>query len=393
MSTSDNPELEAAKDYRAQQQKRFKTDENYRLRLEPDQLDAAVEFIKRQFPDTALPNLRQNILDKMVAQVAPEDDPLTHISLESEAREIEKVISGLGLSLRSGVTVGILHGDHLEAMQMPVMTTQASVIMMTRHLTTLIYRLAKLFARTVIMGPTHDGIIQMNWEAKPVMKSLMADIELRRDWGMFFLDYCRNPKTPDIGHPIKISGDHQIHLIGDIDEAMTWFVLAHEYSHHVLEHSWGGIAQAGGEASSISQTKETEADTLGTVICMLLGQNNPRGLNHCAETNVGAVLILSVLDFIKRGYQIMLTGDEEGFRKEQKHPPLADRLNTIANVTRQFIERHCSGDQEGLDAYLKQQTDVAELIDAIWKDNRSFLLHAYKIGERGVADQQDWLPI
>lgn len=392
MSTSDNPELEAAKDYRAQQQKHFKTDDSYRLRLEPDQLDAAVEFIKKQFPDTVLPDLRQNILSKMGAKVAPEDDPLTHISFESEAREIEKVISGLGLSLRSGVSVGILHGDHLEAMQMPVISTQASVIMMTRHLTTLIYRLAKLFARTVIMGPTNGDVIEMIWDAKPVMKSLMADTELRRDWGMFFLDYCTNPKTPDIGRSIKITGDRQIHLIGDIDEAMTWFVLAHEYSHHVLEHSWGGTAGAGGEASSISQAKETEADVLGSVVCMLLGQNNPRGPNHCAKTNVGAVLILSVLDFIKRGYQIMLTGDEKGYRKDQKHPPLADRLATIANVTREFIESHCPGEQEGLDAYLKQQADVAELIGAIWSDNRSFLLHAYAVGKRGVADHQDWLP-
>lgn len=392
MSAPDNAELDAANDYRAQQQEHFKTNDNRRLRLDLSQLDAAVAFFKQQFPDNDMPNLREEILNAMASEVGPEDDPLSHSSLESHTREIEQAISALGFSLRSGVSAGILHGDSLAAMQMPVITTQASVILVTSHLTTLIYRLAKLMARTVIIQPDTDGVSQLIWHVDPVMKSMIADTELHRDWGMFFLDCCSNPKAPDIGRPIVVTGEQKIHLIADLGEAMTWFVLAHEYGHHVLEHSLEGEAQAGGEAPTVAQSKENEADALGAIVCMMLGQNNERGENHCAKVNAGAVLILSVLDFIKRGHQILLTGHDEAYKKDQAHPPLTERLATIADVTRQFIEHNCPDQQDYHDAFLKQQTDIAELIGAIWHDTSSFLRYAYARGERGVADQQDWLP-
>jgi len=392
MSTPDNAELDAAKDYRYQQQKNDKTTDDRRLRLEPAELDAAVAFIKQQYPDNDLPDLRQEILDAMVSEVGLEDDPLSHSSLESYTREIEQVISQLGISLRSGVSPGILHGDGLEAMQMPVMTTQASVVLMTSHLTTLIYRLAKLMARTVIIQPPTDGVSQLVWDVDTVMPSMIADTELHQDWRMFFLDCCKNPKAPDIGSPIVVSGEHKIHLIADLGEAMTWFVLAHEYGHHVHEHSLGGVAQVGGEAPAVAQAKEREADTLGAIVCMTLGQTNQRGPNHCAKVNVGAVLILSVLDFIKRGHQILLTGNEEGYQKDKLHPPLAERRAVIADVTQKFIEFHCPNEQDMHDLFLKQQVKVAELIDGIWSDASDFLRDAYLKGERGVADHQNWLP-
>jgi hypothetical protein len=392
MSTPDNAELDAAKDYRAQQQEHFKTNDDRRLRLDPSQLDATVAFIKQQFPDNDLPNLREDILAGMASEVGPEDDPLSHSSLEFHTREIEQVISGLGFSLRSGVSAGILHGDSLAAMQMPVITTQASVILVTSHLTTLIYRLAKLMARTVIIQPDTDGVSQLIWHVDPVMKSMKADTELHRDWGMFFLDCCSNPKAPEIGRPIVVKGGQRIHLLADLGEAMTWFVLAHEYGHHVLGHSLEGKAQVGGETPTVARSKENEADALGAIVCMILGQNNERGPNHSAKVNAGAVLILSVLDFIKRGHQIMLTGQEEGYKKDQAHPPLAERLATIAGITRGFIEHNCPDQQDSHDAFLKQQTDIAELIDAIWRDNSSFLRYAYAKGKRGISDQQDWLP-
>lgn len=381
-------ELDAAHDYRAQQQKRFGADDLSRFENLDEKFDEALAFIRLQFPGIELPGLESDLRATYTRAVGEHEEPISQASMEEACQVVEGMVKKLNFPMHSGVSYGVLHGDGLEAMQQSLMMTKASVILMTAHLQTAIHRLAKLVARSM---PT-EGLADKKyvvWKFENIKSLILCDEQLQKDWAFFIMDYSLNPYSPAIGRAIPIEGYDQMMLMGDLSEAMSWFVLAHEYGHHIMRHSLDGQYGVDGEDSLVAQRKETEADSIAAYICLALGEHNARGFNYSAFLNLGSVLVLSALDCFKRGRKLMLAGTEEGYRTDSTHPLLEQRLATIAAVTRElYLNERGEEDEENLTEMLRMQGTAHELIEFIWSESKAWMLREYTLGGvRGVPER------
>lgn len=383
-------ELEAAHDYREQQQQRFGTDDLSRFENLDEKFDEALAFIRLQFPGVELPGLERDLRATYDRVVGKHEEPISQASMESACQVVEDMVKKLGFPMHSGVSYGVLHGDGLEAMQQSLMMTKASVILMTAHLQTAIHRLAKLVARSLPFREAGDEKYVV-WNFEKIKSLILRDEQLQKDWAFFLMDYSLDPYSPAIGRAIPIEGHDQMMLMGDLSEAMSWFVLAHEYGHHIMRHSLDGQCGAGGEDAVVAQRKEIEADSIATHICLALGEHNARGLNYSAFLNLGSVLVLSALDCFKRGRKLMLVGTDEAYRTDSTHPPLEQRLKTIAAVTRELHLMEYGKEDEHFIEMLRIQGTAHELIEFIWSESRAWMLREYTIdGVRGVRERHQY---
>ncbi|PYC11057.1 hypothetical protein DMX02_31000 [Pseudomonas jessenii] len=383
-------ELEAAHDFRQQQQKRFGADDLSHYESLNEKFDEALAFIRQQFPGVELPGLEANLRATYALVSDEHEEPISKSSMDEACQVVEDMVNKLGFPMHSGVSYGVLHGDGLQAMQQSLMMTKASVILMTRHLRTAIHRLAKLVARSLPSEGTADDKYVV-WRFEEIKSLILSDEQLQKDWAFFLMDYSLDPYSPAIGRAIPVDGHDQMMLMGDLSEALEWFVLAHEYGHHIMRHTVNGACGAGGEDIVISQRKEIEADSIATHICIALGEHNARGLNYSAYCNAGSVLVLSALDCFKRGRKLMLTGTDDGYRTDGGHPPLEQRLDTIAAVTRELYLMERGEEDEHLKAILSIQDTAHELIEFIWSESRAWMLREYTLGGvRGVPVQDQF---
>lgn len=372
-------DLDAAHDYRDQLLERLNTDDPKFYVLPVERLDEAVDFIKDQYPglDFTDVDLKSNLADLSAAGATRSES-----DMEESRSEIERVAKNIGYNLHGGVAAGIIYGDGVSAKQQKVMLTEASVIFMTRHLGTLIYRLAKLLARTLPQSVGTEGSKSIVWELDEINKVLYADRQLQQDWDFFFLDYSLDPNCPSIGEARKVESSDEAHLIFDLCESMEWFVLSHEYGHHIMQHSLDGVAGAQGEEYELAKGKECQADLIGAHICMALGAQNNRGLNICAMFNIGAVIILTVLDRIMRGRSIMRSGSDDDFSDSSTHPPLDYRLDAISFMLRYVYQEEKPGSEEEVQCALSYQNKAKELIEYIWGHSKKHLHKCYLHGMR-----------
>lgn len=372
-------DLEAAHDYRDQLLERLNTDDPASYVLPVERLDEAVEFIKGQYPglDFTDTELKSKLAELSAAGVS------RHESDMGELRsEVERIANNIGYKLHGGVSMGVIHGAGVKAIQQKVMLTEASVIFMTRHLSTLIYRLAKLLARTLPQDVDVDGNKSIVWSLDEVKEVLYADRQLQQDWDFFFMDYSIDPDCPSVGEARKVESSDEAHLVFDLCESMEWFVLSHEYGHHIMQHSLDGVAGVQGEEHELAKGKECQADLIGAHICMALGAQNNRGLNFTAMFNIGAVVILTTLDCIMRGRSIMRSGSDDGFSHSNTHPPLDYRLGAISFMLRHIYKEEKPDAMKEVQWALSMQSSAKELIEYIWGRSKKYLEKCYLHGIR-----------
>ncbi|MCL9802143.1 hypothetical protein [Pseudomonas sp. AKS31] len=382
-------DLGAAHDYRMQQQRAFGADDLSRWRSLSSQVPDLMKFLQRQFRGFPLEGVEAEIIDNLSLPVGPFDEPLLHAGIDDDRQQIERAAIELGYSLHSGVSAGVLHGPGMDAMQQRVMLTHASVLLVNIHLNTALHRLAKLLARSTPVDTAGKAL----WEYANIRDTIKADQALQTDWTHFFMDYSLDSAQPGIGRAIPVSGLHQMCLLGDFSEAMSWFVMGHEFGHHILQHTLDGEASADGESAEVTQGKEVEADVVGARLSAYLGEHNLRGLNYMAKTNIGAVLVLTTLDCFKRGRHLMLTGTQDGFRKDDAHPPLQKRLQSVLSAT---CGSYPDADPERIAWFntLRDQQKIAhDVIELIWRKSSPLLKKAFDDGMRGKTKlDTGWLP-
>lgn len=372
-------DLEAAHDYRDQLLDRLNTDDPASYVLPIDRLDEAVDFIKGQYPglDFKDADLKSKLAERSAAGMSRSES-----DMEELRSEVERVAKNIGYKLHGGVSAGVIHGPGVRAIQQKVMLTEASVIFMTRHLGTLIYRLAKLLARTLPQDVGADGSKSIIWALDEINEVLYADRQLQQDWDFFFMDYSIDPDCPSIGEARKVEHSDEAHLVFDLRESMEWFVLSHEYGHHIMQHSLDGVAGVQGEEYELAKGKECQADLIGAHICMALGVQNERGLNFNAMFNIGAVIILTALDCIMRGRSIMRSGSDDGFSDSSTHPPLDYRLGAISFMLRYIYKEEKPDATEEVQWALNFQNKAKDLIEYIWGHSKKYLHKCYLHGMR-----------
>jgi hypothetical protein len=304
------------------------------------------------------------------------DHPITHSKVIGNCKLIELAAEKCNFSLHGRVSAGALQSGGLAAMQQRVMMTEASVVMVTADLILLINRLSKLIALSL---PIEGGGEEFNprYDLESVTKQINETENLRSEWISFFCDYSysSNSKSPVHGGPIIVYGKERQTLWDDFDEAMSLFVIGHEYGHHIAKHSLGDQVSVDGMNTESQHQDELVADMLATVLSTSAGQLAERP-NWFALSGVGAVIILTVLEYIRRGERILNTGSHESTITRNSHPPLDGRLKVVRNVVSDFF-----GDK-GAETAIRMQNHIKELIDLAWFYASEELINAHHRGVR-----------
>lgn len=386
MTNYKNDELSAAEDYRVQQQIRYDK--------------AAVELFKRniieKFDEALLhfqkfnPELTREMFEDYLSPTGSAstelDEHYAYFGVLSLCELIEQSAEKNNLPLHAGVAAGVVMRSGIAATQERVMMTEASVITMSSDLMILINRIAKLLALSIPIESREDGTHVPQYDFVAVLDQINKTENLRAYWIRLFMDYSKNFKSPSAGEVIVITNEDQQTLWIDFDEAMNLFVLGHEYGHHIAKHSLGGQIGAEWDDSISMHHNELEADLLATILSTSAGQLTDRP-NYCALTGLGAVVILTVLDCIRKGESILKTGRADIGNESQTHPPLEKRLEIIRDYITHFI-----GDK-GIETVRTMHNCIHDLINTAWDNSAEELSKAYQDGVRPPNDSpQDWLP-
>lgn len=377
--------LDAAHGYRAQQQAKIgKVPSNESIE---SKVSRAFRHLQQFFPDLE----KHKLISDYRRQFSPVntnwDDPVDQSIIQDLKAKIESACKTLGYSLRDGVSIGMLHAEGTEAMQQPVMMTDTSVIMMTGNLRMLIHRTAKLLALSVPFTK-HDGHqFKISEDIKEAVALVNKNEQLRKDWADLFIDHAVNSGAPYQGKVVLVTGLERQTMWGDLSEAMSLFVVGHEYAHHILKHSLAGSASASGMDSELSHEMERDADMLGLKLSMHAGAAENES-NYFAIFGVGAFVVLAVIEYCRHAVQVLNHGE---VKKESRatHPPLVERLESLAQEVPKLIAYH----PNNTSATRRIHGMFVGIVHNAWRAAEPILLRAHQEGHRPVyRDEGGWLP-
>lgn len=377
--------IQVAHDYREQQQRRYgETQTDKFIEALTTHKDAALSHLRKFIPGLTGAQYEQLLREGKAISKTAFDDPIGQLELAEIQQKILAAATRRGLPRPSRVSVGVLHGDGVEAMQQRVMLADASIIMLTAHLSILINRLAKLIALSVpiaIRGDQFDILYE-----SPDFFLLAEQPYLQGMWAKFFIDYAVDSDHPSGGEELIVQGDKRQTIWQDMAQAIKLFVMGHEYGHHIAGHSLDGAIGADGEQQEAQHRKEHEADHIALLLSTEAGQAEDIP-NWPALTGCGAVSILLVLELARQGKHTLLTGSAPPAATRGSHPSFDARLTKIQRWTEQLWEN------KGEDIAIRMQNAYVDLILHAWKPAQAALLNAHKRGVRpNRKDTGGWLP-
>jgi hypothetical protein len=375
-------DLRAARDFREQQQAKFKErlDEFSVARRASSK--AAIKHLDSFLPKSI--DIAATIDESVSpsASAGPSDEPITHKLVERLCHDIEAAALKLGMPMHGGISAGSILRDGIEAMQQRVMMTNASVVMLTPSLLLLCNRVAKLIARSQVVTPTDSGWVSVSHDIDGFRTMIKEDAALMEDWMRLFYDCAYDLDNPNPGRVYGIGGQ-RLYIWGQIRDAMELFAVGHEYGHHIANHSLKGEASSVGEEPASRHEKETEADLLGTVLACHAGADGAVP-NAYAISGAGAALLLVVLEFSRRAQHILLNGVEPEVTRDT-HPPLEVRLQTV-----QAAAKSVASDDE--EAYQTLQAGLILILDEVWQHTKVAIRMMHDRGMRPVINDHGWLP-
>lgn len=303
-------------------------------------------------------------------------------------KDIELACEDLGYDIRGGVSAGIISQEIIQAEQQPVFLTESSVINVTNNLHLLTHRLSKLIAKSFVFEYDDGEKYQLSSKFDEYKKRILADREIQRQWDSFFFDCSYNPSSPSMGEVVNLNSMSVQNCFSDMKDAMMLFIVGHEYGHHICQHSSDLSDKLAGLNQDREFLMEHQADIVGSQLVMSIGRR-PEYFNFFAATNVGALCILKVLDFIESGHRILLNGrDYPEKHTVGTHPPTKDRIG----VLRAYIKDYEYEDKSAA-LSLRLLDLVEELLCFIWSNSRRTLEFLHEKGERPKKDNDmQWLP-
>jgi hypothetical protein len=286
----------------------------------------------------------------------PFDEPTFHAVMDERCNNIESACKKLGLPLRSGVAYGVNATVGLEVSQRSVLSTDASIISVSKMFIPFCGIVSKALARSLPHIPRDDGTATVSVDVERVFGQINADRALREYWfsvvaSFAFFGSPAGVKPDVIPWPISVTR-------GQLLEAMEIFAIAHEYGHHIAHH---GVAQTACVRSSFSESgyaQEFQADFLACVISSEVSHAQAAPHPYLLW-GTGGVIVLKGLDLVRRARHVLNFGDEK-FPLSQSHPPLEDRLKALEYFNSTAPER------EGkVSAQLRQS--FTDILDRLWR--------------------------
>lgn len=296
-------------------------------------------------------------------------------------REIEKLCRESGVPILNGVVVGVTPVTGLDALQRPVLGTDASIIEVTTPFISFCNQVSRGIAGTLIHSPAVGGGWNVSSDPIAIAAKLSDSPTLVFEWTRL-LAWCAaygwiTPFTP---HAPLEEGPMVTRVL--TLRAMELFAIAHEYGHHVMRHGVADSTSFGGDFFR----DEHDADMFARLISSALSSGNPP--NQFGYSGVGGVLILGMLELVARAKSMLRTGAETVPPRDH-HPPFVDRIRHIAEADA-LLEPSLGS------AMAAMRGDFCEIIEAIWKATKPGLQRFHEAGlrpEEDVADMTGWLPL
>jgi hypothetical protein len=304
------------------------------------------------------------------------DDLNARMILKRVLDEIEQVCKTLNIPIRSGVVFGVAPEPGLIASQRPVMQTGASILSFSLPFVIFCNLISKALARTIVHEP--GSVLKASYDPAQIRAKLKSTVELRQEWSNILVRYAGDvsPPSPTPTPPELAAQITRIMVL----RAIECFSVAHEYGHHVLEHGTSGSS----EDTSDHFKDEHDADIFARGISMIMGmQEEPQ--NFLAICGAGGVIILGMLDLVRRTRGVLETGSE-ALTPRERHPPYADRIAAFARL-----------DPPGETGALckEMRSNLVAIIEAIWEEVKPIAISFFEVGFRLLPDRpvsEGWLP-
>ncbi len=263
------------------------------------------------------------------------------------------------------------------------METDVSIIEVSLPFVVFCNGVSKALARTLPHqkgSATEDGsMIKVCNEPGIVLARLRESPQLVFEWSRIVVHHALGwPPRGLSAAPDELAQVTRILLLN----AMEWFALAHEYGHHVMRH---------GQATSSSTTRnifedEHEADLFARSVSIALG-GKTEVLNMYALSGVGGIIVLGMMDLVRRGRTVLKTGLDNA-PPRRSHPPLADRVTAFG-----LLDQHLA--EELRAAASDMRNCFTSILEGIWTEVLPIVQQLHKEGmrpEEMPGHEDGWLP-
>lgn len=318
--------LEAAQRYRSDRQvseakaNRFES-------ISPEEFFAWVETNTTLLEEIARKNGAEDVgaevdeyvrLLKRLPRGAPLDDMNVTLILAQVIDRVEAACRRAEVPIREGIAFGLQPALGLEASQLAVMGTEASIITVSQGFLPFCNLISKAVALS--MAPDGEGL---SWDRDRVGAHLRDSPDVYRFWMQTLASYALTGAL-NPGLPMPELTLPQQAMRFQVLKAMELFAVAHEYGHHVLRHG----NSAGTDEVRDALQDEHDADSFSRLIGITDGLNaDPPNL--ITASGAGGVLMLGGIELVRRAKACLESGVAKPPPRET-HPPLKERLSVIA---------------------------------------------------------------
>lgn len=315
------------------------------------------------------------------------DDFMTASFSEVHSKTLVTACEEIGFKLRGGFSIGLIDSEGLQAEQIPVWMTEASVINITQQMLITSNRLSKLLAKSMCFSINEGSQYQLSDNINDYKSKLINDENLQKDWSLFFADCGFNPKNSYRGERVELSNEYDQSCHIDFSDSIINFILGHECGHHIAKHSINGTASVGSFRAEDPYKEEKEADMIGCHLAMHIGHNSDEP-NWFSAINLGATCILKATQLIEKSHQIFRGGHEKvDLQVNASHPPFETRIEIIKWFISYYYDKSPASE-----VALEMHDLILDLFDFIWSHVSVYIKELHDKGHRPKQVNSEWLP-
>ncbi|HEY8594563.1 MAG TPA: hypothetical protein VIL84_04900 [Devosiaceae bacterium] len=307
------------------------------------------------------------------------DDPNAYFLLSQIVRDIEDACGSKNIPTRDGVVFGVSPKMGVQAQQMPVLETEASIISVTIPFLPFCNEVSKLVACSLPHIPENERFKVVN-DPTSVRERIKGYASIKARWSEFISNYAITGWLPDQQFNIELGHALPTRIL--LLRSLEVFAVAHEYGHHVFAH--GTKSSSSGDQC---HAEEYEADLFARAVSISVGLNDDP-INFYAISGVGGVLILGALTLVERAKAMLSKGSDE-IPKSETHPSLQERVKRIA-----LLDEVAPQDYRA--AFADARRCFSEIIDIIWAEIVDDIYSLHVEGFRPQNDSKEhggWLPL
>jgi hypothetical protein len=311
------------------------------------------------------------------------EQPALYGIVKALAKQAETAISAvLGQQFTQRPVIGTLPTGQVNAMAIRVPGTDEHVIVFESQ----IFTFCLLFSKAVTLALPFHGLqndqFSMSTEMSEILDRINNTPEIVRRFyevvAAYTVDGLPSQAPPYI--PPEPWGS----VAALFRDLMELFIMTHEFSHVLLEHTGRGKRSAsllgGNEAEVLewSQQQEVEADALG--ILLLMG--SPTVELDAAMRFVGVSLFFGAMTVVERAVTLLQFGEERQLISTT-HPANRERLRMASQAA-----QACRIVSEQDHRAILQLADAVEgIIETLWERTAP---HIIALRERGVRPHRIW---